>query len=432
MWYNDSEGRFYALPDTVKNDGGDEHMLATLIPLFDNTMNVPAYSIFAQRENLLANPGLMGTGSLDMASRVFGLEIINNMGLDSVAADRRVFIEVNNISVFADIENECKADPAKIVLLANKSIKPTQQYVDRFAALKQKGFSVAIKGLAYTQFEEYKPLLTLLDYVLLDHKRVNITVARTYFAQRYPDLKLIAVNVNAREEYEALTGKEGYCMYEGEFFRVPIAVGDKDVAPLKVNYIELLNIVNAPDFDLTDAADVISRDTALVISLLEIVNKLSRNSEITSVRHAAAMLGQKELKKWINTVVSKQLCADKPNEITRLSLLRAKFAENLAPIFEQAMFSSELILTGLFSVLDIILDKPMEEALELVKVSRNIQDALIKHEGEFAQVLDFIVNYENASFQEVSRQLLLKGIDDDRIYDAYVQSLEWYRDMFLK
>ena len=57
-------------------------MLATLIPLFDNTMNVPAYSIFAQRENLLANPGLMGTGSLDTASRVIGLEIVNNMGLD--------------------------------------------------------------------------------------------------------------------------------------------------------------------------------------------------------------------------------------------------------------------------------------------------------------------------------------------------------------
>ncbi|MCR5322581.1 MAG: HDOD domain-containing protein [Lachnospiraceae bacterium] len=405
-------------------------MLATLIPLFDNSMNVPAYSIFVQRENLLANPGLMGTGSLDMASRVFGIEIINNMGLNSVAVDRKVFVEVNNISVYADIENECKANPERIVLLANKSIKPTDQYVNRFFALKQKGFSVAIRGLAYTQFEEYKPLLKVMDYVLLDHKKVNIAVARAYFAQRYPQLKMIAVNVNSREEYEALTEKEGYSLYEGEFFRVPIAAGDKEVSPLKVNYIELLNVVNEPDFDLMDAADVISRDTALVISLLEIVNRLSRNSEITSVRHAAAMLGQKELKKWINTAVTRELCADKPNEITRLSLLRAKFAENLAPLFEKALFSSELFLMGLFSVIDIILDKPMAEALKLVKVSRTIYDALVKKEGEFAPILDFIVNYENASFQEVSRQMLLKDIDDDKVYDAYVQSLIWYKEMF--
>lgn len=405
-------------------------MLATLIPLFDNNMNVPAYSIFAQRENLLAHPGLMGTGSLDMAARVLGLEIINNMGLDSVAADRTVFIEVNNISIFTDIENETKANRGRIVLLADKSIKPTAQYVDRFTALKKKGFLMAVKGLAYTQFEEYKPLLEVVDYVLLDYKKVNITVARNYFKQRYPNLKLIAVNVNSREEYDALTEKEGYSLYEGEFFRVPVAVGDKDVAPLKVNYIELLNVVNKPDFDLMDAADVISRDTALVISLLEIVNRMSRNSEITSVRHAAAMLGQKELKKWINTAVTRELCADKPNEITRLSLLRAKFAENLAPVFEKALFSSELFLMGLFSVIDIILDKPMEEALELVKVSRTIEDALVRKEGEFAEILDFIINYENASFQEVSRKMLLLHIDDDKVYDAYIKSLIWYKEMF--
>ncbi|MBO4416051.1 MAG: HDOD domain-containing protein [Lachnospiraceae bacterium] len=405
-------------------------MLATLIPLFDNTMNVPAYSIFAQRENLLANPGLMGTGSLDTASRVIGLEIVNNMGLDSVSADRTVFVEVNNISVFADIENECRVNHGKIVLLANKSVKPTEQYINRFTALKEKGFLLAIKGLAYTQFDEYKPIIELMDYILLDHKRVNITIARSYFRDRYPNLKLIAVNVNSREEYEALTGKEGYCMYEGEFFRVPVIVGDKDVSPLKANYIELLNIVNAPDFDLVDAADVISRDTALVISLLEMVNKLARNSEITSVRHAAAMLGQKELKKWINTAGTKELCADRPNEITRLSLLRAKFAENLAPVFEKALLSSEFFLMGLFSVIDIILDKPMDEALTLVKVSKSIHDALVKHEGELAPVLDFIVNYENASFQEVSRQMLLQHIDDDRVYDAYVQAVEWYARIF--
>ncbi len=406
-------------------------MLATLIPLFDNTMNVLAYSVFAQRENLLANPGHMGTGSLDLASRVLGLEIINNMGLDSAGENRLVFVEVNNISVFADIENECRVDPRKLVLLLNKNVKPTEQYINRLTELKKKKFSLAIKGLNYMQFEEYKHLLLLMDYVLLDHKRVNIAVAKTYFADRYPKLKLIAVNVNSREEYDALTGKEGYSMYEGEFFRIPVTVGDTEVTPLKVNYIELLNVVNAPDFKLTEAADVISRDTALVISLLELVNKMSRNSEITSVRNAAAMLGQKELKKWINTAVTRSLCADKPNEITRLSLLRAKFAENLAPIFGKGAFSGELFLMGLFSVIDIILNMPMSEALTMVKVGKNIHDALVDRKGEFAPVLDFVVNYENASFQEVSRQMLLQSIDDDVVYDAYIQSLIWYKEMFL-
>ena len=409
---------------------GGKHMLATLIPLFDNKMNVPAYSIFAQRENLFARPGLLGTGSLDMAASVPGLEIVNNMGLDSVSDDRNVFIEVNEISVFTDLENLCKVDHSKVILLGNSSIYPTEQYVKRITELKKASFSFAIKGLVYTQFEDYKPILDLTDYILLNHKKINIAVARTYFTKQYPKLKLIAVNVNTREEYEALADKESYYLYEGEFFRVPVSTGGKELAPLKANYIELLNVVNAPDFDLTKAADTISRDTALVISLLKLVNRISRNSEITSVRHAAAMHGQKDLKKWINTAVTKELCADRPGEITRLSLLRAKFAETLAPVFEKAGLASELFLMGLFSVLDIILEKPMSEALKLVNVGRGIQDALLKHEGELAPVLDFMTAYENASFQEVSRQLLLKNIDDDAIYDAYVKSLIWYKDLF--
>ena len=129
-------------------------MLATLIPLFDNKMNVLAYSIFAQRENLLATPSLLGTGSLDLATRVLGLEIVNNMGLDSVSADRNVFIEVNEVSIFTDLEHDCRVDHSKVVLLGNSSIRPTEQYVQRIAALKNAGFSFAIKGLAYDRFDE--------------------------------------------------------------------------------------------------------------------------------------------------------------------------------------------------------------------------------------------------------------------------------------
>ncbi len=407
-------------------------MLATLIPLFDNSMNVPAYSIFAQRENLLANPGLLGTRSLDMASTVVGFEIVNNMGIDSLSNDSRVFVEVNNVSIYSRIEEVCQATPSRVILLADKTIIPTDPYVARMKELKEKGFSLAIKGLAYTQFDDYAEILKLVDYIFLDHTRMNINVAKSFFSSRYPGLKLVAVDVNSRDDYESLTEKEGYALYEGEFFRVPVTSKGSDVSPLKANYIELMNIVNGPDFDLQDAADVISRDTALVISLLQMVNKMSRNSEITSVRHAAAMLGQKELKKWINTALTKELCSDRPSEITRLSLLRAKFAENIAPYFEKALFSGELFLMGLFSVLDIILDKPMEEALSMVRVSKEIHDTLVDRKGEFAPVLEFIENYENANFQAVSRQLMLLGIKDDDIYNAYVDALSWFSKMFLK
>ena len=244
-----------------------------------------------------------------------------------------------------------------------------------------------------------------------------------------PILKLCAGNIDSVEIFEKLKEEGGYQFYEGKFFRMPINKGQHDVSALKVNYIQLLNMVNSPDFELTEAADVIGRDTALVISLLKMVNRMTVNSQITSIRHAAAMLGEKELRKWLTTAVAGELYTDKPNEITRLSLLRAKFAENLAPAFSLAIQSSELFLMGLFSVLDVILDVPMEEALKIVQVSKNIRDALLERKGPFALVQEFISRYENADWQEVSRLMIVHNLSMDQIYDAYKGCLKWYRDM---
>lgn len=407
-------------------------MLVTLIPLFDEKMTVRAYSLFAQKKNLLMNPSLLGTGRNDGAANIPGLDLISEIGIETLSGDKEVFVEVNNISVFSDITVSEQTPHEKLVLLLDNSVKADEMYVKRLKELKEQGYKLAIRKLAVQDFEPYKEILVLMDYIFLDHKKIDISKAKIYFGKVYPNIKLCAGNIQTQEIFEELKKEGGYSLYEGEFYRVPITRGRVEVAPLKVNYIELLNMVNDDDFELTKAADVIGRDTALVISLLKMVNRMSVNSGITSIRHAAAMLGQKELKKWINTAVTNELCADKPGEVTRLSLLRAKFAENLAPVFEMAVHSSELFLMGLFSVLDLILDKPMEEALEMVKVSKEIKEALVDQRGMFAPVLDFINQYENANWQEVSRQMMLQNIDMNQVTDAYVKSLQWYGNLFVQ
>ena len=89
-------------------------MLATLIPLFDHTMSVCAYSVFAQKDNFLLNPRLLGVGRYDGAANVVGFEIIESMGLETMAGDKFVFIEMNNISLFSDIASQCNAPHEKL------------------------------------------------------------------------------------------------------------------------------------------------------------------------------------------------------------------------------------------------------------------------------------------------------------------------------
>ncbi|MCR4895815.1 MAG: HDOD domain-containing protein, partial [Lachnospiraceae bacterium] len=393
-------------------------MLGTLIPLFDSSMEVKAYSIFSQKENMMKNPSLLGTGSLSGIGQISGLDILSSMGMKTLSNDKTVFVEVNNISVFTEIELMVEEPHSNVVLLMDNGVNPSETYVQRLKELKDAGFGLAIRKLQVKEFEQYRPILALMDYVLLNHKKIDIEKAKIYFTKVYPHIKLVAVNVDTQEDYELLTYQGGYDLYEGRFFRIPKAAGDAELSPLKANYIELLNVVNGPDFDLTKAAGVIEHDTALVISLLEMVNRMAVNSGINTVRHAAAMLGQKELKRWINTAVTRELCSEKPNEITRMSLLRGRFMERLAEPFGLGAQSGELFLMGMFSVLDVMLDMPMEEALQRVRVSAHIEEGLLKHTGPFDPVYEFMLAYEDANWTEVSRILLLDKIDEGPVYTA--------------
>ena len=401
-------------------------MMLTLIPFFDRNMSVSAYSLFTRKNNFLMNPSLLGSRQFDGAAYVDGLELIQELGTTTLSGGKPIFVSLNNISIFSSLESECKNTNHAPILLIDQTFPPVSMYTDRIRELREFGYHFAIRNLPVHCYEDYAPILSQMDYILIDCQKIDAVKASFYFRKLYPDICICASNIPDMETFGKLSPAETISLFEGTFFRMPVTRGEHKVSPLKINYISLLNLIEEDDFDLTKAADIISQDTALIISLLRLANTRSFNSEITSVRVAVSMLGQKDLTRWIQTTVIEKLCSDKPNALMRLSLLRAKFAENLAPVFGMAMRSQELFLTGLFSILDIILDCSMEEALSMVRVSGKIRAALLEHTGSLAEVLHFIVKYESAEWQEVSRQLVLKNIEIPDVSHAWVSSLQWY------
>ena len=401
-------------------------MMLTLIPFFDRNMSVSAYSLFTRKNNFLMNPSLLGSRQFDGAAYVDGLELIQELGTTTLSGGKPIFVSLNNISIFSSLESECKNTNHAPILLIDQTFPPVSMYTDRIRELREFGYHFAMRNLPVHCYEDYAPILSQMDYILIDCQKIDAVKASFYFRKLYPDICICASNIPDMETFGKLSPAETISLFEGTFFRMPVTRGEHKVSPLKINYISLLNLIEEDDFDLTKAADIISQDTALIISLLRLANTRSFNSEITSVRVAVSMLGQKDLTRWIQTTVIEKLCSDKPNELMRLSLLRAKFAENLAPVFGMAMRSQELFLTGLFSILDIILDCSMEEALSMVRVSGKIRAALLERTGSLAEVHHFIVKYESAEWQEVSRQLVLKNIEIPDVSHAWVSSLQWY------
>jgi EAL and modified HD-GYP domain-containing signal transduction protein len=113
--------------------------------------------------------------------------------------------------------------------------------------------------------------------------------------------------------------------------------------------------------------------------------------------------------------------------VTRVSLIRARFAENLAGAFEMAVFSPSLFMLGLFSLLDVILERPMEEAVKEVALDEGVREALVHRTGDFHNVLDLIYAYEHANWDDLAVKLVKYNLQLEDVITAFIDALVWYK-----
>lgn len=400
-------------------------MFISVVPLFDGDLAVKSYFFLAQKANNLMLD-TQNAFAMDGANHSMAMDVIKKVGLPALTGGIPLFIPINNIALLMDIENQCSAEPENIVFVIDGTVTTDQMYIDRINAVKAKGFKFGIQNI--NSAIQYENIIELCDYFLLNSKSDDVAKISKYASIRFKGINIVLKNIATTEQFEAFK-RTGFHMYEGMFYRTPVTKGNTAVAPLKANYIQLMNLTNDENFDIGEVADIVQQDTALAISLLRMVNSLNLSSQVKSIKNAAALLGQNELRKWITTAAVSQLCTDKPNEITRVSLIRAKFAENIAPAFEMAISAKELFLMGLFSVIDIILEMSMDKALDSVMVTDTIREALLNNKGKYAPVLEFIKIYEAADWQQVSFKLIMHNISADVISEAYLNALSWYSSL---
>lgn len=395
------------------------------VPVFDSNLKVHSYKFMTKNADDLIIGG-QSHRRLDGAVNPKLLETITSIGLDTFTMGKPLFIELNAISLLGDFQNTLKEEPEKIRILLDETVTADQIYIDKIKKLRENGHKIAI-DLPKT-VAGYEPIIELCDYILVSQVMANHEANR--LIRRYPEKRFIASNINTYNMFDIAKGT-GYNRFEGSFYRTPLTLGadTKNVSPMKIVTVQLLNAVSADDFELDEIAKIVEKDVALSISLLRKINSQTSGAKIKTIQHAAAMLGQEEVRKWVSTAAAAQLGSDKPTEINRVSLVRAKFCENLAPLFEQERGKESLFLMGLFSLIDSMLDMSMEVALEAVGVSDYIKDALVNSKGEFFPIYEFIQFYEAADWTNVSRFLILYKIQPEQLYEAYIGALQWYKNM---
>jgi c-di-GMP-related signal transduction protein len=395
--------------------------------IFDRTLKIYGYELLFRSRLTEFYDGLEDS--------LATLQVITNsfltIGASKILGGRQAFINCPQ-SLVGDERLDVLPRSSTVIEIL-ESVKPDPEVIAACRRLKDKGFKLALDD--FTGQPGYDELIDLADFIKVDFRDVSKR-ARAAICAKYGKrgIRMLAEKVETRQEFkEALN--DGYDYYQGHFFARPSIVVGREIEGYRLNYLNVLKEIHKPEIDHRKIADLIQLEVSLTHRLLRFVNSAAfeRRRRVPSIEDAVTLLGDDGIRKWVWLAALPALAGDKPGELIICATTRARFCELIAPLAGLANRESDLFLAGMLSLLDAMLDRPLEELLTELRLAGDMEEALLNKGSPgngLATVYAMVRAYEAAEWEDVSRCAKLLRMPETALPELYRQSIAWAERMF--
>jgi len=215
--------------------------------------------------------------------------------------------------------------------------------------------------------------------------------------------------------------RAGFTWFSGDYPLAPGADAGQDSTSRR-RILSLLALL-ATDADSRELELLLKQDPALSYHLLKLVNSaaFAVNTPITSYAQAIAVLGRRQLQRWLQLLLYARSGADGlPNLLLPLAALRAGQLEMLCKREGGERDAQDLaFMTGAFSLLDRLLGMPMAEILADLQLPAHVNAALLARSGVLGQRLMLA---EDGPDQAL---LARAGVEPATWWDSQLHALHW-------
>jgi EAL and modified HD-GYP domain-containing signal transduction protein len=288
-------------------------------------------------------------------------------------------------------------------------------------------------ALALVDFVAGSPAETLLPWV----RYVKVDVLATPPAQwramatRFDKMKIVplAEKVETRELAERAKGA-GFHLFQGFYFCRPMTFATTPMPARRLAYLQLLAALSRQNLSLSDIEDLVKHDVSLSYRVLRAVNSsaFAVQREITSIRSALVMLGVAQIRTWVSVWALAGLSDGDSQGAVAAALIRARCCERIGEQLQQPDSGSYFML-GLYSLLDVILRRPMSIALADMPLPASIRDALLGAQNDARIALALVVAYEQGEWAAACDAAARLGLSADVLPDIYADALRWSRQI---
>ena len=392
-------------------------------PILDVHKNIFAYELLfrSSLENFFQSELPDQASSSVLVSSLFLI------GMQTITGGRRAF--VNFTENLLTMEYATFLPPEQAVIEILEDVSPDTHVIEACKSLKQKGYLLALDD--YPIDGRMAPLIPYVDIVKVDWLITPPELCKQLAAELAPKgIRLLAEKVETHEQYHQAL-RMGYSYFQGFFFCEPEVMTGHDIPALQTNCMLLLREVNGDDPNLNAIERVLMREPSLCYKLLRYLNSaiFYFRGNINSVRHALSLLGLEAVRKWVSLVTLAGMGEKKPEALVVASVVRGKFCESVGNACRQNQYGTELFLMGLFSLIDAILDKPMENLLHALPISEEIRQTLLGNPSRYRPIYDLVCAYERSNWEQVSELAAVLFVTEESIAEAYIEAVAWAQEL---
>ncbi len=379
-------------------------------PIFDRHLHVAGYELLFREGE--ATAALVADSEGATASVV--LNSFTEIGLERLVGSKPAWVNVSREFVLDGLAGTMPPSVVGLEILEDELLD--ERFVHALIELKRQGYRLALDDFQYSVSAER--LLPLVDVVKLDLLALGRQGIAREVARLQPyGMTLLAEKVESHEEHAYCAGL-GCDLFQGFFFCRPELLHNRGIVANRASMLQVMAALQDPTVQLGQLERVIGRDVGLSFRLLRYINSafFGLRFEISSTGQALALLGVENLKRWATLTVLASIDG-KPPELTVTALVRARFCEQAGKQLPGPR-PGELFTLGLFSVIDALMDAPIEEVVEMIPFPSDMRDALTGRQGEKGALLECVTALETGDFDRAEQLVCGAG-------DLYVEALVW-------
>lgn len=392
-------------------------------PIFDAQQKIQAYQLLI-RDNPIASEAAAQNPT---QSAQLILDTLNNFGLVTVVGDRQAFVAAPDGTLESDLIELIPKERFVLEYPALYVQTPTGH--TRCENLIQRGYSLAyVCDPVRPVSENFKQIATHVIYDLAHHTMQDI--ARLDRITRPSGVVRVIRGVNARAEFDQ--AKILHCdLYQGNMYMQADTVASNRLDPTRGRVIDIFNLVaNRADVSLIE--DAFKHDVALCYSLLCYINSvgIGLQYKVSSIKNAIMLLGYDFLWRWLSLLIYAGIdlsAAQRP--LLNTAIIRGRMAELLGQKTLSDKDANPLFVTGMFTLLDVLLGISLDEAIKRLNVPAEVRDALVNKTGRYAPYVELAIAFEHKNMARAAKLASDIGITLDDATRAHLSAMEWARGL---